>query len=190
MDREQGGRGRLGIAGEQGAEDEIDAEQGDRRDRRHRPDRHLEARDGLRDRLSAPARRQFGVRLLHPAQGLEQVALDRLEIVGAAGRGAVDALEAQRQAGMHQLQQIVIDRRIRLGLVEHLEEADTADALAKEAREHAVLRPDMAVVAGDVLDDVVGAGGDDVFRGLRGLGRDAGGADLMLEGLDRFADLS
>ena len=190
MDREQRGRGRLGIAGEQGAEDEIDPEQGDGRDRRHRPDGNLEAGDGLRDRLPAPARRQFGIGLLHPAQGLEEFALDHLEIVGAAGRGAVNALEAQRQAGMHQFEQVVIDRRIGLGLVEHLEEAHAADALAEEAREHAVLRPDMPVVAGDVLDDVVGGRGDDVFRGLRGFVRDAGGADFMLEGLDRLADLA
>ena len=78
MDREQGSRGRLRIAGQQGAEDEVDTEQGNRRDRGHRPDRHLETGDGSDDGLPAPARRQLGIGLLHPAQRLEQVALDHL----------------------------------------------------------------------------------------------------------------
>ena len=67
-----------------------------------------------------------------------------------------------RQACM-QFQHGVVDERIGLGALELLEEAHAAGALAEEAAQHAVLRPDMPVLGRDVLHDVVGRGAEDVF---------------------------
>ena len=52
---------------------------------------------------------------------------------------------------------------IELCLVEHLEKSYAAGALAEEAAQHAVLRPDMAIFGGDVLDDVICCGTQDIF---------------------------
>ena len=81
-------------------------------------------------------------------------------------RGAVDALEAERQAGVLQLEQRIVDDRV-LRAFQLLEEPDAADALAEEAAEHAVLGPHMPVLGRDVLDDVVGGGAEHVFGGVR-----------------------
>ena len=90
----------------------------------------------------------------------------------------MDALEAEREAGMLQFEQRIVDQRIDLGVLEDLEEAHAADALAEEAAEHAVLRPDMAVFGRDVLDDVVGGGAEHVFGAVRLLLGNAGRADI------------
>ena len=100
----------------------------------------------------------------------------------------MDALEAERQAGVLQLQERVVDDRVGLGAVELLEEAHAADALAEEAAEHAVLRPELAV-AGHVLDDVVGGGAEHILGGAHLLGGEAVRPHLPLEILDRLGDL-
>ena len=83
----------------------------------------------------------------------------------AAGRGAIDALEAEAQAGVHDLEQAEIDRRILLGAIELLKKLHAAGALAEEANEHAVFRPQMPIVGRQVLHDVVGGRGERIFGG-------------------------
>ena len=90
---------------------------------------------------------------------------------------------------MLQLKQGIVDQRVLERLIQLLEEPDTADALAEEAAEHAVLRPDMTILGRDVLDDVVGRGAQNVFRDVGLLLRNAGRADILLEELDRVRDL-
>ena len=163
-----------------------EASDGDRR-----PEGNAESVDRRRNVLAPPMRRQVGIGAgLCPAQQLVQVALDHLQLRRPAGRGAMDALETQRQAGMHQLEQGVIGRRIGLGAFELLEEAHAAGALAKELREHAVLRPVVPLLARNVLHDVVGGGAERVL-GLAGLGLGhARATHLLLELLDRIGDLA
>ena len=90
---------------------------------------------------------------------------------------------------MLQLKQGIVDQRVLERLVQLLEEPDTADALAEEAAEHAVLRPDMTILGRDILDDVIGRGAQNVFRDIGLLLRNAGRADIFLEELDRVRDL-
>ena len=129
-----------------------------------RPDRDARPVDVQAKRLAPPVRRKILRDLgADPPQGLVEIALDLLQGSQAPGLGAIDALEAKRQAGVVQFEHRVIDQRIEFGVIEQLEEAHAADALAEEAAEHAVLRPDMTVFGGNVLDDVVGGSAEDVF---------------------------
>src|SRR5260370_38081735 len=101
----------------------------------------------------------------------------------------MDAVESQRQAGVLQLEEVVIDDRVLLEPRELVKEAHAADAFAEETAQHAVLRPDVTVLGRDVLDDVVGGGANDVFGGIcLGLGN-AGGADVLLEKFYGVRDL-
>ena len=90
---------------------------------------------------------------------------------------------------MLQFEQRIVDQRIDLGVLENLEEPHATDALAEEAAEHAVLRPDVTVFGRNVLDDVVGGGAENVFRAVRLLLGNAGRADIGLEEFDRGGDL-
>jgi hypothetical protein len=78
----------------------------------------------------------------------------------------MEAVESQRQAGMLQLEEVVIDDRVLLEPRELVKEAHATDAFAEETAQHAVLRPDVTVLGRDVLDDVVGGGAIDVFGGV------------------------
>ncbi len=122
------------------------------------------------------------------ADRLVEIASQPLQGAHAAGR-AIDALEAQAQTGVHELQQAEVDGRVLLGAVELLEEFDAAGALAEEAHQHAVARPDVAVLGRQVLHDVVGGGGERVFGDLHLIGGRAGRARIALEGLDRLRHL-
>ena len=91
---------------------------------------------------------------------------------------------------MHEFEQAEIDGGVLLGAVELLEEPHAAGALAEEADQHAVLRPDLAVLARQVLHDVVGAWRRArIWRLSTWSARSAGGARVDLELLDRLRDL-
>ena len=90
---------------------------------------------------------------------------------------------------MHDLEQPEIDCRVLLGAIELLKETDPAHALVEEPDEHAVLRPDPAVLARQVLHDVVGGRRQRVFGGFDLIGRRAAGPGVDLELLDRLGDL-
>ena len=78
----------------------------------------------------------------------------------------MNALEAEREAGVLQFEHIVIEQRVLLQPRQFVEEPHAADPLAEEPAEHAVLGPDVAVFGRDVLDDVVRGRADDVFGGV------------------------
>ncbi len=122
------------------------------------------------------------------AQRLVDVAPDRLQRRLALRRGAVHALEAEREAGVFQLEQVVVRARVLHRLLEVVEEPRAADALAEIAAQHRVLRPDVPVVAGQVLHDVVGRRAERVLRRLELLGIGAGIGRGLLEALDGAAD--
>ena len=111
-----------------------------------------------------------------------------LQFALAAG-GAVDAFEAEAQARMHELEQAEVDRRILLGAVELLEEAHAAHPLVEEADEHAVLGPDAAVLARQILDDVVGGGGEGVLGRFDLVAGRAGRPGVDFELLNGLGDL-
>ncbi len=125
---------------------------------------------------------------LGAADRLVEVAADPLQRAGSAC-GAVYALEAETEAGVHDLEQTEIDRRVLLGAVKLVEKPHAAHPLVEEADQHAVLRPDLAVLARQVLHNVVGAGGERVFRGFDLVGRRAAGARVDLELLNGLRDL-
>ena len=106
-----------------------------------------------------------------------------------AARGAVDALEAEAEASVHDLKHAQIDRGILLGALKLLEETDAAHPFVEEANQHAVLRPDPAVRGRQILHDVVGGGGERVFRRLDLIVGSAGRARVDFELLDRLRDL-
>ena len=138
--------------------------------------------------LAAPARRKLlGCLRLHPPQRIVERALDLLEDRGTAGRGAMDALEAERQAGMHQFQSGSC-RPDRLGAVELLEETHAADALAEEAAQHAVLRPDVAVFAG-MFWTMSSAVAESAYFATRICSAGNPVRQLLLEFLDRLGHL-
>ena len=65
------------------------------------------ARHARRQVLALPARRQLAMTLrADPAQRLVEIALDLLQRGDAARRGAVHALEAERQAGVLQFEHV------------------------------------------------------------------------------------
>src|SRR5215831_20842392 len=101
----------------------------------------------------------------------------------------MDAMESERQACVLQLEQVIVDNGVLLEPRELVKEAHAADALAKETAQHAVLRPDVAVLGRDVLDDIVSGRADDIFGGIRLRFRDAGGANVTLEKFDGVGDL-
>ena len=155
-----------------------------------RPDRDPGAQILHAQRHAAPARRNLvvGARL-DVAQRLVDVAADALQFAVAAIGAAVLALEAEQQAGMHELEQIVARRRIGERLVQFLEEADARRAHLEELRQHRILHPDAAVGARQVLDDVVGRAAQHVFGDQRLLRVDAGRDDLLFEFGDRLRDI-
>ena len=104
-----------------------------------------------------------------------------LETSQAAALGAVDTLETKRQAGMVQFQDRIIDERIEFGVVKHLKKSHAAGTLAEEAAQHTVLRPNMTLFRGNVLDDIIGRSTQDVFRVGCLLLRYAGRANVLLE---------
>ncbi len=90
---------------------------------------------------------------------------------------------------MHELEQAEVDRRILLGAVELLEEAHAAHPLVEEADEHAVLGPDAAVLARQILDDVVGGGGEGVLGRFDLVAGRAGRPGVDFELLNGLGDL-
>ena len=90
---------------------------------------------------------------------------------------------------MHELEQAEVDCRILLGAVELLEEAHAAHPLVEEADEHAVLGPDPAVLARQVLDDVVGGGGEGVLGRFDLVAGRAGRPGVDFELLNGLGDL-
>ena len=90
---------------------------------------------------------------------------------------------------MHDLEHAQIDRRILFRALKLLEETDAAHPFVEEANQHAVLRPDPAVGCRQILHDVVGGGGERVFRRLDLIVGSAGRARVDFELLDRLRDL-
>src|SRR5262249_46788508 len=124
-----------------------------------------------------------------PAQRLVEIALNLLQRGDAACRGAMDSMESEREAGMLQLQQIIVDHRVLFEPRKLVKETHAADALAEETAQHAVLRPDVTVFGRDVLDDIVGGGADDVLGGICLRLGNASGADVLLEKFDGVGNL-
>src|SRR6266446_1159493 len=190
VERRHLGCRRVDAAGEPIEQNEIDAKQHEADATQHAPPRHAQPRRLACEALSLPARRQLAVDLrTQSAQRFVKIALDLLQCGDAARGGAMDAVESQRQAGVLQLEEVVIDDRVLLEARELVKEAHAADAFAEKTAQHAVLRPDVTVLSRDVLDDVVGGGANDVFGGIcLGLGN-AGGADVLLEKFYGVGDL-
>ena len=127
-------------------------------------------------------RRQLAIDLgTHAAQRLVQVALNLLQGRDATGRRAVNALEADAETGVLKLEHIVVEQGILLQSRELVEKSDAADAFAEKPAQHAVLRPDVPVLGGDILNDVVGGRANDVLGGVGLSFGGARGADVFLE---------
>jgi hypothetical protein len=108
--------------------------------------------------LALPARRQIVDDLRPDApQGFIKIALDLLQRRLSVRRSAVHTLEAERETSVLQFEQRIVDQRVLECLLEFLKEAHAADTLTEKAAEHAVLRPDVAILGRDVLDDVASA---------------------------------
>ena len=90
---------------------------------------------------------------------------------------------------MHDFEHAKVHGRVLLRALKLLEETDAAHPFVEEANQHAVLRPGPAVRGRQILHDVVGGGGERVFRRLDLIVRSAGGARVDLELLDRLRDL-
>ena len=134
-------------------------------------------------------RRQVLDRLgLSAADGFVQIAPDALRRARAA-RGAVDPFEAKAEASVHDFKHAQIHRGILFRALKLLEETDASHPFVEEANQHAVLRPDPAVGCRQILHDVVGGGGERIFRRLDLIVGSAGRARVDFELLDRLRDL-
>ena len=90
---------------------------------------------------------------------------------------------------MHDLEHAQVHRRILFRALKLLEETDAAHPFVEEANQHAVLRPDPAVRCRQILHDVIGGGGERIFRRLDLIVGNAGRARVDFELLDRLRDL-
>ena len=182
-------RERLRPSREGVAQIKIRTKQNDRRKRGHRPNGNLKAAARQGHRLAPPMRRQVLDRFgLSAANGFVQIAPDALRRAWAA-RSAIYSLEAETEASVHDLEHAQVHRRILLGAFKLLEETDAAHPFVEEANQHAVLRPDATVRGGQILHDVIGSGGERVFRRFDLIAGHAGRPSVDFELLDRLRDL-
>ncbi len=90
---------------------------------------------------------------------------------------------------MLQFKHRIIHQRIHLEAVQNFKKPDTADPLAKKPTQHAVLRPHVAFVRRNVLDDVVGCRAKNIFGGVGLLFGNSGGPNVGLEKFHGVRDL-
>ena len=122
-------------------------------------------------------------------QGLIKIALNLLESGQTPVLSPVDSLETKCKAGMLQFQQRIVDDGIELCLVEDFEKSYPAGALAEETAQHAVLRPDMTIFSGDVLDDVVCRGTQNILCVSCLLLGNSSRSNILLKELDCLGNL-
>ena len=101
----------------------------------------------------------------------------------------MNALKAEGETGVLQLEHVIVEQRILLQPRQLIEEAHAADAFAEETAQHAVLRPDVAVLCRDILNDVVGRGADEVFGRICLSFGDARRANIFLKELNGLGNL-
>ena len=178
-------------ARQQGAQQEIGAEQQTPRPTRDQPDRRP-ARADARPASAWP--RQCGDRSrlafgLNPAQRLVEVALDHLQAGDAAGRVRWMPWKPSARQACISSSSGVVDQRIGLGAVELLEEAHAADALAEERLSMLYCVQTCRSSVGMCCTMSSAVAQSTYLADWPGARRYAGRPDLALELLDRVGDL-
>ena len=130
-----------GVAQGIGEAHEHQGEDGGRHHGDH-PGRNVGGKRPMNGREPAPMRRQIALEIAAP---LTQGPIDALADAAVLGRAAISdaqaALESERQADIHQLQDIGVVAGILVQVIENLVEAFTAHHLVVEGADHAPLRP-------------------------------------------------
>jgi len=110
-------------------------------------------------------RRQVALEFAAP---LTQGAIDALAHAAVLGRAAAGdaqpALETERQADIHQLQDVGVLAGILMQLVQDFVEALAADHLVVEGADHAALRPRALAAPGRAENEIVDGGAEGVVR--------------------------
>ena len=136
---------------------------------------------------AAPIRRELALGLV--AQRAVETLANAADLEMALRMDPHPSLEADRQAIVHQQQDIAVGAGVLVQMREQIEEALATGDVAVERRDHALARPNAVGAPWRVEDDVVDRGADRVMRGADTLRRHAAGERGLVEQLDRLDDL-
>ena len=166
------------------AEPQVRADRDQERERRGHPQRHrLPAALGRRHRRLPVQRERTLVFAAHLVQDREQALLQRLELRAAVVDDAEASLEPERQAVVHELEEVRVLLGVLRELGQELEELLAAPRLVVERDEKAVARPHARTAPGRLRSGLVERRAHAVARAQDRLVGDAERAGARLERL-------